>query len=88
MSNRATEKPVKKPGLSAREEFGEELLNPGMNAEGRTGAGASPIPPSEAEADAAAGGHGQQAGTARDGIHVTENGDDPEVVRRDLKKRP
>jgi len=66
---------------SARKEFGEELRNPGMNAQGRTGAGAGAIPPSEAAADAATSGAGVQAGTRRDGIHKTE--DDDSAAARD-----
>lgn len=66
--------------FSAREECGEELLNPGMNSRGKTGAGAGAIPPCEAEADAATSREGVQAGTQRDRIHKTED-NDPATAR-------
>ncbi|HUD95812.1 hypothetical protein [Sphingobium sp.] len=79
MSDHGAEKrglnPAANPERTGREEFGEELRNPGMNAEGRTGAGAGAIPPSEAEADAATSRAGEQAGTPRDAIHQTEDDD-------------
>jgi hypothetical protein len=81
MSNHEASKPPhdtpQKPGLDAREEFGEELRNPGMNAQGNTGAGAddgaAKAPPSEAEADAATRRSREQAGTQRDILHRTED---------------
>jgi len=74
MSAPGTDKPTNDTERSPREEFGDELSNPGANTDGRTGAGAGPTTPSEAEADAATGRDGDQAGTSRDGDHEIEDG--------------
>lgn len=81
MSAPGTDKPVNATQRSPREDFGDELSNPGANTDGRTGAGAGPATPSEAGVDAATSRDGDQSGTSRDGDHEIED-DGPQPSKK------